>query len=324
VRINFSCVLAAVLGFGQGAFAADSFPSKPITFIVPFAPGADTDTSARLLAKHAEPFLGQPVLVLNKGGASGMIGASEGLSAPADGYMLVVASPSFLVAPLTIKGAKRWVQESEAVYLPVGSPSVLVMRSEGPWKSFGDLISHAKSNPDQVKISNTGNLGLTHLLALGIEVAAGVKFNHIPFKGSGPAMVSVLGGHTDGMLATVGTVQKPVELNQLRVLAIGSEQRAKFYPNAPTFKELSINVNAQSWWGYVAPKGTPKAVIDTLAAGFAKAVASKEYQDVSTRLNWVTIGQGPQAFSKFLRDEDARWEQLIKKLTADKVIAAVK
>ncbi|MCC6531149.1 MAG: tripartite tricarboxylate transporter substrate binding protein [Burkholderiales bacterium] len=318
-RARLSDVLAAIaLATSMlPAFGGESFPSRPVTIIVPFAPGADTDTSARLLATQAERFLGQRIIIRNKAGAAGILGFNEGASAPADGYTLTVATPSMVVTPHTVKGTKHFVKELDPVFLPVGAPFVFVVRTETPWRSFSDVIEYARGNPEKLRVANAGNVGLAHILGFGLEAAAGVKFNHVPYKGSGPGMVALLGGHVDAMLGAAGTVVSFVRADKLRALAIGSPERYPAFPDAPTFKELGLLQDASTWWGYVAPKGTPRQVIDAIVESFKKATETPEYREATNRLLWVSYGFGPEAFGRFLEERDKQTSALIAKLSKE-------
>lgn len=295
----------------------EQFPNRPLTFIVPFEPGADTDASARILAKHAERFLGQPVIVKNRSGAAGILGFNEGASAPADGYTVTVATPSFVVTPHTAKGTRHFVKAYDAVYLPVGSPFILVVRGDAPWRTFREMLDHAKGNPDKVRLANAGNVGLAHIVGLGIEGAAGVRFNHIPYKGSGPGLIALLGGHVDGMLGAAGTVLEHVKSGKLKPFVVGSPERYTVFPDVPTLRELGFNQEASTWWGYVVPKGTPRQNIDFLAEAIRKTVETPEYREAVTRLLWVTYGLGPDAFGRFLEERDRQWSALIEKLVKE-------
>ncbi|MBI3068565.1 MAG: tripartite tricarboxylate transporter substrate binding protein [Betaproteobacteria bacterium] len=317
VVVPWSCVVSLLAPLCLQAQPSDKYPSKPITIIVPFEPGADTDTSARLLAKYSEKFLGQRIIIKNKGGAAGILGFNEGVAAPADGYILTVATPSMVVTPHTVKGTKHYVKAFDPVFLPVGAPFVFVVNAGSPWKSFRELLDYARSNPERMRISNTGNAGLVHILSLGLEGAAGVRFTHVPYKGSGPGMVALLGGHVDGMLGAAGTVLQHVKNGKLRALAIGAPERYSAYAEAPTFKELGFNVDASTWWGYVVPKGTPRHIVEVIASAFRKAIDTPEYKESSDRLLWVIYRQGPEAFGRFLDERDTQWSSIINKLVQE-------
>lgn len=186
-----------------------------------------------------------------------------------------------IVTPHTVKGTKNYVRAFDPVYLPVGAPFMFVVKSDAAWNTFRDVLDYGKASPDRLRISNTGNVGLVRIIGLELEGAAGVRFTHVPYKGTGPGMIALLGGHVDGMLGAAGTVLEHVKSGRLRALAIGAPERYPAYPDAPTLKELGFNVDASTWWGYVAAKGTPRQTVDFIADAFRKAMETPEYKETT-------------------------------------------
>lgn len=304
---------AALMGGIRRSYGQDRFPNRPLRMIVPFAPGADTDSSARLMARIAEGALKQPVIVHNRAGAAGSIGTNEGANAAPDGYTITVATPSSLTAPY-VKGDEKLLARFEPIALPAGAPFVFVVRDDAPWKTFTELLDYARKNPRKLDIANTGEMGLTHILGLGIETEAGIAFTHIPYNGSGPGMVALLGGQVSGMLAAVGTVLGHLKGGRLRALAIGSRERFAPLPDVPTFKELGLDVEAITWWGFVAPKGTPPAIVTTISDAMHGAVRTAEYRKAAAEQFWLVDFRDAQQFTSFVKGQDAQLEKLISSL----------
>ncbi|MFC1534005.1 tripartite tricarboxylate transporter substrate binding protein [Thermodesulfobacteriota bacterium] len=293
------------------SFAQEKFPSKPITIICPWSPGAGADLIARLVQKHAEKHLNQPIVVQNKPGGAGTIGFTAGMNARADGYTLTEVTPSVVITPYTVPQTPEYIKKFEAIILTATSPMAITVREDSPWKTFKELIDFAKSNPRKVRISNSGHAAIFHVAAIGVEVSAGVKFTHVPFKGSAPGVLALAGGHVDASCTTVAAVMQLAKSRRLRILAICSDERRPDFPQVPTFKEVGIDLFVNSWYGFLTPKGTPKKNIKIIHDAFRKAIETSEFKEGAKSRGLVFMYRGPEDFDRFLEDMDKQWYKLI-------------
>lgn len=297
---------------GFAASAQSSFPTQPITMIVPFAPGADTDNSARLIARGMEERLGQPVVVINRTGAGGQIGFAEGAAAAPDGYTITVATPSIVTGPYLSSAVRvRVLDDFEPVALPAGTPLALITRADRPWSTVQEFLDHAAANPGGILYGNPGEGSFSHLLPLGIESATGVEFTHVAYQGGGPALVAALGGEVDAAAVGIGGALEHVRAGTLQVLAFATRERYAAFPDTPTFHELGHDVETVTWWGYLVPKGTPQDRIDLLAEAIHHAAQAPEFIETAERRTWLTDFYGPAEFAEFLVAEDVRYGGLI-------------
>ena len=320
-RKHFISFLAAAIT-GAAALVAtlaqaqDKFPSRPIQLIIPFAPG-DTDNMLRPITDKMGEFLNQPLVMNYKPGAGGGVGAGQVAASKADGYTLVGTSPgSIVVVPLANKDI-RYTTDS---FTPIAALSegvmMLVVPSASPWKNVRDVVEYSKLNPGKVTYSSSGSMGITHLLGEIFTRDAGVKWNHIPYPGSAPAITALLGGHVDMASTAIGPAQSHIKAGSLRPLAVFGDTRVKVYPEVPTLKELGYKVGSPTLYGISAPKGTPREVVDALFAA-AKKATDKYNEQISTNLS--TLGAeikllGPDEYSAYLRSQNQLFSSAAKGL----------
>ena len=320
IKKLFSHVVAAAIGafalVASPVEAADAFPVKPIQLVIPFAPG-DTDNMLRPFVEKMGEFLGQPVVLSYKPGAGGGVGAGQVATSKPDGYTLVGTSPgSIVVVPLANKDI-RYTPES---FTPVAALSegglMLVVPASAPWKTMKDLVEHAKKNPGKVTFTSSGAMGITHLLAEIFAKDAGVKWNHIPYQGSAPAITALLGGHVDMASTAIAPAQSHIKAGTLRPLAVFGDTRLKAYPDVPTIKELGYNVGSPTLYGISAPKGTPRDVVDALYAAAKKA--TDKYNDaIAANLNLFGAEirlLGPDEYAAYLKSQNQLFSSALKTL----------
>ena len=320
-RKHFISLLAAAITGAAAliaplAQAQDKFPSRPIQLIIPFAPG-DTDNMLRPITDKMGEFLNQPLVMNYKPGAGGGVGAGQVAASKADGYTLVGTSPgSIVVVPLANKDI-RYTTDS---FTPIAALSegvmMLVVPSASPWKNVRDVVEYSKLNPGKVTYSSSGSMGITHLLGEIFTRDAGVKWNHIPYPGSAPAITALLGGHVDMASTAIGPAQSHIKAGSLRPLAVFGDTRVKAYPEVPTLKELGYKVGSPTLYGISAPKGTPREVVDALFAA-AKKATDKYNEQISTNLS--TLGAeikllGPEEYSAYLRSQNQLFSSAVKGL----------
>lgn len=276
-KILISLALSASF-FGVSAQTPEPFPSKNVQVVIPFAPG-DTDNMLRPFLDKMGEFLGQPVLLTYKPGAGGGVGAGTVATSKPDGYTLVGTSQgSIVVVPLFNKDIK-YTTES---FAPIASLSeggfMLLVAASSPWKNLKELIDYSKKNPKAINFTTSGAMGVTHLLAEIFANEAGVQWTHIPEKGSGPAVTALLGGHVQMTSSAVAPALAHIRAGTLRPLATFGVERLKAFPDVPTFKELGYKIASPGYYGILAPKDTPKPVIDAIYAAAQKATDKYQSQ----------------------------------------------
>lgn len=294
--------------------AAASYPSKAITIIVPFAAGGNTDVKTRLVARQLGEILKQPVIVDNKPGASGNIGMELLTRAAPDGYTVGMGS----FGPLAVN---PWVFPKMAfdpkslvpIILLEKSPLVLTTPSDKPFKTVADIVAAAKARPGVLNIANAGPGGAHHLSAELFESAAGIEMVGVPFKGGGPAATALLAGQVDLMFEQTGAALPSIQAGKIRPVAVTSAKRLAALPEVPTFAEAGYpQVTVSNWMGYVAPKGTPPAIVARLQAAFAKAMAHPDVKDRILGQSNEFGGGSSQEFATFIDSESAKWAKLVK------------
>ena len=309
-------VSATLTSLPTQAQPTEPFPNKTIQLVIPFAPG-DTDNMLRPFADKMGEFLGQPVVLNFKPGAGGGVGAGLVATSKADGYTLVGSSPgSIVVVPL----ANKDIKYSSESFTPVAALSegglLLVVASSSSWKNLKDVVEHAKKNPDKMTYSSSGTMGITHLLSEIFTKEAAVKWNHIPFPGSAPAITALLGGHVDMASTAIGPAQAHIKAGTLRPLAVFGDARLKAYPDVPTLRELGYKVGSPVLYGISAPKGTPKEVVNALNTA-VKKVSEKYNEQIATNLS--VLGAeikvlGPDDYAAYLRQQNQMFSSAIKAL----------
>jgi len=307
-------MLAAV---SFAAAAAEQFPTRPIRVIVPYAPGGNVDISARIIAPPLGEALGQTVVVDNRPGAGGNLGAALVAKATPDGYTLLVGSSG----PLSVNPVifKNLPYDSLKDFAPISTvqavPLVLLASPKSGFNSVADLIAAAKSRPGKVTMASAG-AGTTNHFAIELFASmAGVKVLHVPYKGSGPALSELLGGQVDTMIDQLAASIGYVKDGRLKVLAVTTPQRAAALPNVPTLDELGFKgYQASTLLGLLAPAGTPKPVVAKLNAAVRKVMDNSAVAERFRGLGANPGASSPEEFSTRIRDELAQWRVLVKKL----------
>ena len=293
---------------------ATDYPAKPITIVVPFAAGGNTDVKTRLVALQLGKLLGQPVIIDNKPGASGNIGMELLAKAPADGYTIGMGSFGPLAVNPSIYPKVNFDPKALVpIYLLEKSPLVLVTPTGRPFKTVKDVVTAAQQKPGVLSIANAGPGGAHHLSAELFEQAAAVELLGVPYKGGGPASTALLAGQVDLMFEQTGAALPSIQAGKVRPLAVTSPKRLSSLPDVPTFSELGHpQVQVSNWMGYVAPKGTPKPIIDKLSAAFAKAADHAEVRERILAQSNEIGGGTPADFAAFIEAESQKWSRLVK------------
>ena len=317
-RRFFTTILASLLAWANVALPAQaqSYPSQPIQLISPFAPGS-TDAMLRPFVERLPEFLGQPVVLNYKPGAGGAVGASFVAASKPDGYTLVGTSiGSIVLGPLANKDAKFNLDSFTPVAAVAEGSLILVVSSSSKFKTMKDLVEYSRQHPRELTYTSSGAMGITHVLTEIAAKEAGVRWNHIAYQGSGPGVTALLGGHIDMASSAVGPVQAHIKAGTLRPLAVYSETRMKAYPDVPTLKELGYNVASPVVYGLLAPKGTPREVVDALHGALKKVTA--KYSD-QIGVNLAVSGaelrlMGPEEYSAHLRAQQKLYSDAVRHL----------
>ncbi|MEN9537819.1 MAG: hypothetical protein RLZZ126_54 [Pseudomonadota bacterium] len=270
----------AALALTAPAFAQDAYPSKPITWVVPFAAGGPTDALARHIAERVARELKQPIVIDNSPGAGGTVGAAKVAKTRNDGYTFLVGHMGYMgAAPALYKKLSYDpVKDFDAVFRFPDTPLVLLVRNDHPARSIQELVDYSKKNPEKVFISNAGVGSSSHLIAALFANAAGIKPSLVAYKGAGPALIDVIGGQVDGMFDQTNTALPQIEQKKVRAIAVTSKVRLPQLKTVPTLHETAIpNFEASTWYGIYAPKGTPKAMLDKVQAAYLTAMKDRDF-----------------------------------------------
>lgn len=297
-----------------GTAFAQNYPTKPVTIVVPFSPGGATDIMSRLLAERLNKRLGQPVIVENKPGAGTMIASEHVAKAPADGYTLLVAASSLGIAPSLYKKVNYDPVKDFAPISQVASVvHVLVVHPSLPAKNVGELVTWLKANPTKANYGSVGAGTSTHLEAELFNSVAGVKMEHIPYKGSAPALTDMIGGQLQVMFDAYASSGPFIKDGRVRLLAVTTAQRSKSLPDTPTVSESGLpGYEAMPWLGLVAPAGTPAPIVNKLYAELHEVLQEPAVQEKFRMLGLDIIGSKPEEFSAFLKKDIVKWAQVIK------------
>ena len=315
-RRTLAAAALALLASAAGPTWAQDYPSKPIRMVVGYAAGGPTDVIARLVAQDLQAALGQSVVVENKSGANGNIATEDVARAPADGYTIIVNTLSHNVNALLGAGKVKYdpVKNFAPVSLAVVLPQVLVVGPDSRYASVADLVKAAKARPGEVSFGSAGNGGSAHLSAALLEVRAGAKMNHIPFRGNAPALTEVMAGRVDFMFYPMIGVADRVAGKQLKVIGITTKQRHADFPGVPTMAEAGFPgfEDYIGPVGFLAPAGTPAPVLAKLSTTIRATLAKPAIQDKLRGLGAVVVGSSPDDYREWLKKDYERWAQLIK------------
>lgn len=303
-------VAGAFAAVGLGQAAAQEFPTRPITMIVPYAPGS-TDTLARSLTQVMSEELGQPVVVETRPGAGGTVGAAHVAAADADGYTLLFSVSSVqTVAPHQRELPYGFGDLTPVARIAVG-PNMIAARKDAPFKTAQELIAYAKDNPDKVSYGSAGTGGATHIAAEAIAREAGIKLFHIPFGGVTPAVAATVSGEVDLVLGYASALMPQADAGKLVPLAQLSEKRASVAPDVPTLKEGGVDLVLPPNIGIWAPEGTPAEVVKKLSEAARVAAESKSFVEFGKSALTEIDFADAEAFAKILQDEDAFHKDLL-------------
>jgi tripartite-type tricarboxylate transporter receptor subunit TctC len=306
---------ALIAAFGAGAAVAQDYPSRPITLVVPFPPGGSTTIVARIVADKMSEALGQSIVVDNRGGAGGTVGSRAVAKSPADGYTILLGYTGTLAIGPSLYGNAGYDPRSD--FEPIGriatAPNTLVVHPSLPVHSVPELIAYAKANPGKLNYGSAGIGTVSHVCGEYFATAAGIKITHVPYKGTGPAIIDLLGGHIPMAFAPVPATHENATSGKLRMLAVTSAVRSTLLPNVPTIAETALpGFEAVLRYGLVAPAGTPRAIIEKLNAALNTALTS---DDVRARLaldGAEPLPSTPADYGADIDREETQWSKVVK------------
>ena len=306
--------LGAVLFLGACAAFAQAFPTKPIKLVVPLAAAGTGDTLARAVGEQMSKELGQPVVIENKPGAGGLVGTEMVATSPADGYTLLAASPSHVINPSLHAGKKTYdpINGFEPITVMANTHQIIVAHPSLPAKDLKELIAYAKANPGKVNYGSAGTGSATHLNMELFRSMAGIDIVHVPYKGSTQARNDVIGGQVQLAMDGLLPVQPLIKDGRLKAMAITSGKRAQSNPEIPTIGEVVPGYASDTWYGILAPAGTPKDIVARLHAAAVKALNDPAVRDRLKKLGAEPVGNTPEEFHKLLESEQKLWAKVVK------------
>lgn len=297
------------------AVIADNYPSKPIRLIVPYPPGGPTDVLGRIVAARLGEKLGQPLVVENRPGASGMIGAGQVASAPGDGYTLLVNASIHVINPSLYAQTKY---DAIADFAPISNiadvPLVLVVSPKLPVRTVKELIAQAKAANPPLSFASSGNGAAPHLAGEAFKIAAGVDMLHVPYKGSSPALTDLIGSQVQLMFDSLPSSLPFVKAGTLRAVAVTTGRRIPALPDVPTIAESGLpGFDISTWYGMWAPASTPKDLVQRLSSEIAAIVRQPEVREQLAALGADPVGNTPDQFAAFTKSELAKWAAIVKR-----------
>jgi tripartite-type tricarboxylate transporter receptor subunit TctC len=313
--LRLATIVALLAAVGAPCALAQAWPARAVKIVVPFAPGGATDIIGRLVAQKLGDRLGQPVVVENKPGAGTTIGNAVVAKAPPDGYTLLFAPTPFVITQAMYADLPYDATRDFApVSLLALSPFILVVNDAVPAKNVTELVALAKAKPGALTFCSAGSGSVPHLAGELFKLNARVDIVHVPYKGGGPAITDLIGGQVNMMFATPIEVMQHVQSGRLRVLATTATQRLPSLPNVPTVQEGGVpEFEVNAFFGMLAPAGTPKPIVDRLAAEIERVMADPEVLQRFAEQSAVPRVLGPAAFTAFLATEKARWADVVKR-----------
>jgi tripartite-type tricarboxylate transporter receptor subunit TctC len=297
------------------AVAQPKYPDKPITIVVPSAPGGTTDFTARLIAEPLSKALGQPVIIDNKAGASGNIGNQAVARAKPDGYTLLLAYSGYQVGNPHLFKRAGWdpIRDFAPVAMLSRAPQVLVAKSGLPVNNLRELIAYAKANPGKLNYASSGNGSIQHIAGELFKQLTNTDISHVPYKGAGPAVQDLLGGQVDLFFTTPASVVAHLKADKLKGLVVTSGQRLGSLPNVPTASESGLaNFNLDSWFALYAPAGTPPDIVQTLNTEIAKILALPDVKKKAEDSGTTVEQMSPTKLGEYTRKELDFWGRIIK------------
>lgn len=310
-----AALAATALTLAGPAAAAETYPQRPVTVVVPFPPGGASDSTARLTSQKVSDALGQPVVIDNRPGANGGTGATHVKTSPADGYTLLVGSIGVFAINPALYPALSYSPKSDfdLITVAVRTPNVLVANPNFPANSVKELVAYLKKNPDKVTFASSGVGSSDHLTAALFWQKTGTNGIHVPYKGGGPAISDLIAGHADVSFQNLGAVANQIKAGKLKALGVTAAARSPQFPDIPTLKEGGVDgIDVYSWQAAAAPKGLPPEVKAKVVAAFKASLSDPAVKAKFTDLGFEVVANTPAEFAAFQAAEEQRWREVVK------------
>ena len=310
--LSLLMALALLLALTTAA-AAQDYPTKPVLLIVAFPPGGSNDVVGRMIATQLGERLAKQVVVDNRGGAGGVLGTEVAAGAAPDGYTILVISLAYTVNPWLYKLKYDPLNAFVPVAMLASGANVLSVHPSVPVNSVKELIALAKQKPGELNYASAGSGSFQHLGSELFKLMAGVDIVHVPFKGGGPAMIDVVGGHSQVLFSSLVQTGGHIRSGKLKALGVGSTARSALFPDIPTIAEAGVpGYEMANWWGIVAPAGTPQPIVDRLAREIGVVLSSPETQKLFAGEGAEVVQKTPAEFAAFIEAELAKWQRVVK------------
>jgi len=304
--------LLGLAGLAQTALAADPYPTRPIKWIVPYPPAGTTDVLARIIAQWLTEKLGQSVIVENKPGAGNNLGTEAALSAPPDGYTMLLVNPAHGINATLYKNLNfNFIRDVAPVAGLVRTPNVMEVTPSLPVKTVAEFIAYCKANPGKINMASSGSGTSVHLSGELFKFMTGCDMLHVPYKGAGPALVDLMGGQVHVLFDNLPSSIGHIKSGKLRALAVTSAQREPSLPDLPTVAETVPGYEATAWFGIGMPKNTPREFIEKINAEVNRALADPGMRAKLAELGGRPIAGTPEDFGKVIAAETAKWEKVV-------------
>lgn len=323
-RATLACLLRAAVAapvllrggsaLAQAGTAASGYPSRPVRVVLPYPPGGPTDVLVRIVAAELGKLLGQPFTIDNKAGASGMIGSAEVAKAMPDGYTLLGNASIHVINPsLYPKVSFDAIQDFAPITQLAHVPLVVVVNNDLPVRNIRELIAWGKTHPGKLNFGSSGNAAAPHLAGESFKIATGVQMQHVPYKGSSPALTDLMGGQIQLMFDSMPSATPFIKSGKLRALAVTTARRAASMPDLPTVAESGVpGFDISTWYGLWAPRATPREIVERLASEVARILRQPEVREKYAALGAEPIGSTPEAFAAYCRSELDKWARVVR------------
>ena len=311
--VRVACVVACVLPAAPAA--SQSFPVKPLRIVVPFSAGGPTDITARFIAPRMTELLGQSIVIDNRAGATGIIGAELVAKSPPDGYTLLMATASVVAINMVTYSKLPYdtLRDFQPLTPIMTTATILVVHPSVPAKSLKDLVALAKARPGQITMASAGTGGTLHLPIEMLMKSAGIRMTHVPYKGAAPAVIDVVAGQVSGMFVDLPVISPHVKAGKVRALAMASPQRSVYFPDVPTTKEAGYsNVELQNYYALFLPARTPQEIVGKLHDAAVKTVNTPAVREKLVGSGADPLTMTPEEFTRFLRADIEMWGKVVK------------
>lgn len=316
-RIGLALAATAVVAGASayGAQGTSAYPSRPVRLVVPFSPGGSADNLARTMQPALSAALGQPVVLDNRGGASGVIGSELVARASADGYTILLITTTHTVNPSLLKKLPYdTIRDFSPVSLAVSQPNILAVHPSVPAKSVKELVAYARSKSAHLTYASGGSGSSPHLSGELFRLVAGIDLTHVPFKGSGPGVTALLGGQVTMMFAGPLAFEPHIKSGKLRALAVADRKRSSVLQDVPTMSEAGFGgVETGTWFGFLGPAGTPPVIAQTFHEAVVKVMAQTDLNARLLAQGVDIVGAGPREFGSIIREEVDKWTKVVQR-----------